>query len=67
LYELLCNVNRDGPLKTALWNVCMRKGSIGNGRQRSAAEFAGVLDDAGFKDIREIPVSRSGSLIVARK
>lgn len=53
-HELLWNDQRDGPLKTALWNVTMR--TVG-GRQRQLVELHGLLETAGFERLFAVPTS----------
>jgi SAM-dependent methyltransferase len=54
LHELVWNDNKDGPLKTALFNVTMR---AFDGRQRTIAELTLLLEDAGFVDSFALPTS----------
>ncbi len=54
LHELVWNDNKDGPLKTALFNVTMR--AFG-GRQRTIAELNAILDEAGFVDLFAHPTA----------
>jgi len=53
-HELPWNDRRDGPLKTALWNVTMR--TVG-GRQRTLGELHGLLETAGFERLFALPTS----------
>jgi hypothetical protein len=67
LHEMLWDADRNGPLKTALWNASMRRDSIGDGKQRTAKECIALLESAGFVDAVETPTSGGFSLISARK
>ncbi|MFT5139312.1 MAG: hypothetical protein ACI9CB_000956 [Rhodothermales bacterium] len=53
-HELVWNGNKDGPLKTALWNVTMREFG---GQQRTVSELQEFLQKAGFEQLFAIPTS----------
>jgi acetylserotonin N-methyltransferase len=53
-HELVWNENKDGPLKTALFNVTMR---AYGGSQRSVSEWHAILAAAGFEELFAYPTS----------
>lgn len=65
LHEMLWNDSKDGPLITALWNFWLT--SISAGRQRTKAEFVGLLSRAGFDTPVVIETGGGFSLIVSVK
>jgi hypothetical protein len=65
IHEMLWNDTRDGPLIVALYHAAMR--SAGPGRQRSAGDFAALLNRAGFSDVRIVPTAGAYALVAGRK
>jgi len=59
LHEMVWNENKNGPLKTALWNVTMR--DFG-GKQRTVSELQTLLRDTGYAE--PFVQSTSGGFVI---
>lgn len=62
LHEVLFHEDKSGPMIAALWNANMH---VIGGRQRTASEFRGLLEAAGFTDFQVTPTAGRFSLIEA--
>jgi hypothetical protein len=62
---MVWNETRDGPLLTALWHAAML--TSGDGGQRTGAEWALLLQKAGFVETRVVPTASSFALVAGKK
>jgi ubiquinone/menaquinone biosynthesis C-methylase UbiE len=65
VHEMLWNDSKEGPLLTSLWNFWMV--SVSAGRQRTKAEFAALIAEAGFSDCRVVDTAGCFSLLTATR
>lgn len=65
LHEMLLSDGKDGPLAAAAFSMAMVFAA--QGRQRTARELAGLLEAAGFVDVRVTPTSGGFALLQARR
>lgn len=65
VHEMLLADAKDGPLAAAAYSMAMVFAT--RGRQRSAPELVGLLEAAGFADVRVAPTTGGYALIEGRK